>query len=396
MDGNRISATALLLGILLIALGFVFGWHLADPGGVETGPPGVETGAPEVVGKSAGGPAAPPANAPRRARPRGELAEDERSTIALFEEASPAAVYITTVAVRRDLWTFNLQEIPQGSGSGFVWDREGHIITNYHVIQGASRAEVTLSDHSTWEAELIGAAADKDLAVLKIDAPRDKLHPLPLGDSLDLLVGQKVFAIGNPFGFDQTLTTGIISALGREITSVGGLPIRDVIQTDAAINPGNSGGPLLDSAGRLIGVNTAIYSPSGAYAGIGFAMPVDAVAWVVPELIAYGRVVRASLGVRVAQDRIARRFGVGEGVLVLEVEQGSGADRAGIRPTRTDRQRRDVVLGDVIVEVEGIAVRSTGDYFLALERRRAGDRVRVTLEREGRRVEVVVVLGTDA
>ncbi|MBM4297498.1 MAG: trypsin-like serine protease, partial [Deltaproteobacteria bacterium] len=218
-----------------------------------------------------------PKASPRAVAPRGELRGDEKSTIALFKQASPAVVNITAIGVERDMFTLNLYQIPQGTGSGFVWDTTGNIITNFHVIQNADAAQVTLADQSNWKARVVGVAPDKDLAVLKIDAPANKLQPIPIGTSKDLQVGQSVFAIGNPFGLDQTLTTGIISALNREIESVTRRPIQGVIQSDAAINPGNSGGPLLDSAGRLIGVNTAIYSPSGASAGIGFAIPVDTV-----------------------------------------------------------------------------------------------------------------------
>ncbi len=214
---------------------------------------------------------------PRPIAPRGELAADEKSTIALFRQASPSIVHITAVSVARDLFTLNLLQIPEGTGSGLVWDDTGNIVTNYHVIQNAGAAQVTLADQSTWKARLVGIAPDKDLAVLKIDAPKSRLRPIPIGTSKDLQVGQSAFAIGNPFGLDQTLTTGVVSALGREIESVTRRPIQGVIQTDAAVNPGNSGGPLLDSAGRLIGVNTAIYSPSGASVGIGFAIPVDTV-----------------------------------------------------------------------------------------------------------------------
>lgn len=234
---------------------------------------------------------------PRTAQPRGELAAPEQATVSLFERLSPSVAYITSVALKRDWYSLNIYEIPRGAGSGFVWDRQGHIVTNFHVLEGASSAKITLSDQSTWEARVVGIAPEKDLAVLRVEAPGELLQPIPLGTSRDLKVGQSVLAIGNPFGLDRTLTTGIISALGREIESVTRIPIRDVIQTDAAINPGNSGGPLLDSAGRLIGVNTAIYSPSGVYAGIGFAIPADTVSWVVPELIAKGRIERLTLSV---------------------------------------------------------------------------------------------------
>src|SRR5688572_20773324 len=228
---------------------------------------------------------------PRAITPRGDLSSDEQSTIELFKRTSPSVVHVTSVDVRRGRLSLNMFEIPQGTGSGFIWDSEGHVVTNFHVIQNGSRAEVTLNDNTVWRASIVGTAPDKDVAVLKIDAPRDKLTKIMVGVSNNLQVGQKVFAIGNPFGLDQTLTTGVISGLGREIQSVTKRPIQGVIQTDAAINPGNSGGPLLDSAGRLIGVNTAIYSPSGAYAGIGFAVPVDIVNRIVPQLVSHGKVV---------------------------------------------------------------------------------------------------------
>ncbi len=341
--------------------------------------------------ESSGRASASPAAEPRTVAARGDLADDEQATIELFRAASPAAVYITSVAVRRDFFSLNVYEIPQGTGSGLVWDGAGHVVTNFHVIRGASRLQVTLADHSEWDAELVGEAPEKDLAVLRIQAPRGALKTLPIGRSNDLLVGQKVFAIGNPFGFDQTLTTGVISALGREIESQDRLPIRDVIQTDAAINPGNSGGPLLDSAGRLIGVNTAIYSPSGAYAGIGFAIPVDTVNWVVPELIAHGRIVRPTLGVEIANDRVARQLGIERGALVLRVEPGSGADRAGIRATTVESRRR-VTVGDVIVAIDATQVESASDYVLALERYQAGDRVKIKLRRGGSEITVDAAL----
>ena len=322
---------------------------------------------------------------------RAGLTAEERSVTELFEEASPSVAYITSVALRRDFFRFNVMEIPAGTGSGFVWDDRGNIVTNFHVIRDADRAEVTLADGSTWEASLVGYAREKDLAVLHIEAPRNLLRPIPIGTSSDLKVGQTVLAIGNPFGYDQSLTTGIVSALGREIVSDDGIPIRDVIQTDAAINPGNSGGPLLDSAGRLIGVNTAIVSPSGAYAGIGFAIPVDTVNWVVPQLIAYGKVLRPTLGVELASDHIARRSGI-VGAIVTRVEEGSGADRAGIRPVYRDRRGR-VVVGDVIVAVDGEPVRSGGELGLILEGHREGDTVTVTVERDGRTKDLQVTLG---
>ena len=329
--------------------------------------------------------------------PRPDLAADERSTIELFRNASPSVVYITTLEQRRDRFSLNVFEIPQGSGTGFIWDERGHVVTNYHVVSGngrrpPSRVQVTLADQSDYDARVVGVAPGKDLAVLRIDAPRERLRTLPLGRSMELVVGQNAYAIGNPFGLDQTLTTGVISALGREIRSRAGLPIRDVVQTDAAINPGNSGGPLLDSGGRLIGVNTAIHSPTGADAGIGFAIPVDTVAWVVPELIANGELRRPTLGIEPANDRVAQRAGIEGGVLVLGVYRGSGAEEAGVRATYRDRRGR-IVLGDVIVAVDGTPVLEVADLYLALERREVGEEVTLTLRRDGGELTLGVTLG---
>ena len=310
----------------------------------------------------------------------------ELATIKLFEEAAPSVCFITTTNVRLDYFTRDVTEIQRGTGSAFVWDNKGHIVTNYHVIQGADKAQVTLSDRSVWPAKLVGVAPEKDLAVLKIDIAASKLRPIPVGVSENLRVGQSVYAIGNPFGLDQTLTTGIVSALGREIESVAGIPIRDVIQTDAAINPGNSGGPLLDSSGRLIGVNTAIYSPSGASAGIGFSIPVDVVRWVVPELIQYGKVKRPSLGVELARQQIVQRLGL-EGALVLDVIKNSAADRAGILPTYRDRSGT-IRLGDIIVGINNEQIKSNNDLYLELEKYNPGETVRVKLLRDERTTEV--------
>ncbi len=331
-----------------------------------------------------------PKAAPRAVSPRGELWPDERSTIGLFRQASPAVVNITAIGVQRDLFTLNLYQIPQGTGSGFVWDTKGNIITNFHVIQNAAAARVTLGDQSDWKAQVVGVAADKDLAVLRIDAPPNRLRPIPLGSSKELQVGQSVFAIGNPFGLDQSLTTGVISALGREIDSVTRRPIQGVIQTDAAINPGNSGGPLLDSAGRLIGVNTQIYSPTGASAGIGFAIPVDTVNRIVPELIRSGKIIRPGLGIELAEEQIAKKIGI-NGVLIVDVMRGGPAAKAGIRPTRRESSGR-VILGDVITAIEGKKVESPNDLFLILEDHQVGDVVTVALLRDGKTVQTKVTL----
>jgi S1-C subfamily serine protease len=320
---------------------------------------------------------------------RGDLASDEQNTIDIFRSAAPSVVYITSIAVRRNLFSLNVYEIPQGTGSGFIWDKQGRIVTNYHVVSDASRLDVTLADRSTWKAELVGAAPDRDLAVLQISTPAGKLQPIAVGESKNLLVGQKVFAIGNPFGLDQTLTTGVVSALGREITAVTGRTIHDVIQTDAAINPGNSGGPLLDSAGRLIGVNTAIYSPSGASSGIGFAVPVGEVNRVVPQIISKGKLIRPGLGISLANRRLTEELGL-EGVMVLKVYPGSSAEKAGLHGAT---QARDgLLLGDVILAVNGKEVKDYDSLRDELERHEVGESVILTLMRDSSTIEVGVAL----
>jgi S1-C subfamily serine protease len=331
-----------------------------------------------------------PAAKPRAITPRGDLAADEKATTELFREASPSVVYITTEVVRRDVFSLNLLEIPKGAGSGIVWDDQGHIVTNYHVIQGANRARVTLNDNTTYDASLVGSAPEQDLVVLHINAAPARLRPIPLGTSHDLEVGQKAFAIGNPFGLDRTLTTGVISGLGRQIHSETGQPIEGVIQTDAAINPGNSGGPLLDSAGRLIGLNTAIYSPSGAYAGVGFAVPVDTINQTVPELIVHHTLVRPGLGVDLAPDQITEQLKI-TGALVLNVRNGSAAEKAGIRPTiRTPDGR--IRLGDVIVAVEGNPVASGDELSKLLKKYKVGDQVTVTVQRDDEKLDLTAEL----
>jgi S1-C subfamily serine protease len=287
----------------------------------------------------------------------------------------------------------NVQQVPRGTGTGFVWDEQGHIVTNFHVIQGGSAARVTLSDQSTHDAELVGAFPDRDLAVLRIKAPREKLPPIAIGSSRDLVVGQRVYAIGNPFGLDQTLTTGIVSALGREIESFNQRTIRGVIQTDAAINPGNSGGPLLDSAGRLIGVNTQIASPSGASAGIGFAIPVDEVNRIVPRLIRDGRFVRPALGVTAGPPALQRALKLPKGVPLVQVAPNSPAARAGLQPFRRGRGD-EIVAGDVITAVNDEPVESLDDILEVLERRQPGDRVTVSLWRGGQTRKLTLTLGS--
>ena len=320
---------------------------------------------------------------PRAVTPRGPLAADELAHIELFRKTSPSVVHITSLGAQRDVFSMNVQQVPRGTGTGFVWDASGHIVTNFHVIQGANGAKVTLADQSTYDATLVGAFPDRDLAVLKIDAAKDKLPPLALGTSRDLQVGQSVYAIGNPFGLDQTLTIGIVSALNREIESFNNRTIRGVVQTDAAINPGNSGGPLLDSAGRLIGVNTQIASPSGASAGIGFAIPVDEVNRIVPRLIRDGRFVRPALGVTAGPPQLQRALRLPKGVAVVQVGRNTPAARAGLQPFSRG-SRGEIVMGDVITAINDEPVESLDDMLAALERRQPGEAVTLTVWREGR------------
>ena len=333
----------------------------------------------------------------RTVTPRGPLDADERATIELFEHARDSVVYISTATLVRDLWTRNVFAVPRGTGSGFVWDDAGHVVTNFHVIEDAARASVRLADGRDYAARLVGASPAHDIAVLKIGVGFEPPPPVPIGTSHDLRVGQKVFAIGNPFGLDWSLTTGIVSALDRSLPAQDGTVVEHLIQTDAAINPGNSGGPLLDSAGRLIGINTAIYSPSGASAGIGFAVPVDTVMRVVPQLIRTGHYSRPTLGVQVDEGvnaRLSRLLGT-RGVFVLGVEPGSPAARAGLVPLRLTPDGRPVA-GDVIVAVDGKPVDSVARLLARLDDFNAGDTVSLTVLRGRQRLTVTVTLQAGA
>jgi len=325
-------------------------------------------------------PAQRAAPAPLPPVPEGLLETEERA-IAIFRRASQSVVFITNLALVREGWfRMDAQQVPQGSGSGFVWDREGHIVTNFHVVQNASRLVVRLGDGTELEGKVIGFAPERDLAVVRVGDSDEPLVPLDAGASGTLLVGQNVYAIGNPFGLDHTLTTGVVSALGREIGANYGVRLRDMIQVDAAINPGNSGGPLLDSKGRLVGINTAILSPSGASAGIGFAVPIDTVKRYVPQLIEHGRIVRPIMGISLYREPIR---GV-RGVVVQQVEEDGPAHQAGLRGFAYDRNGR-LVLGDVIVRIDDRDIQSTTDFYDALERYQPGEEVRVTYLRGNRR-----------
>jgi S1-C subfamily serine protease len=342
-------------------------------------------------GKPLGGAYDGPEGKPRVVTPApAELGSDERATMAVFERATKSVVFIANTAIQRDPWSFNLFEAPQGSGTGFIWNKQGHIVTNFHVVYGANSITVTLADRTEHKATLIGADPDHDVAVLQIRAPEDTFSPLTVGTSNDLRVGQKVLAIGNPFGLDHTLTTGVVSALGRTIKSLSNRTIEGVIQTDAAINPGNSGGPLLDSAGRLIGVNTQIVSPSGAFAGIGFAVPVDTVNRIVPELIKHGKLIRPGLGVSLVPDAMAKHWGI-KGLIIGKVSRGSGAEQAGLKSARETLNGR-VELGDIITAVDGKSVGTIDDLMDVMERHKVNDRVVVEILRGDHRERVSVTL----
>jgi S1-C subfamily serine protease len=319
--------------------------------------------------------------------------EDESNTIAVFRAAAPSTVFVTQTRFVVDYFAGTAEEVPAGSGSGFIWDGAGHIVTNVHVVADARSLTVTFQDQKTFPAQIVGVEPRKDIAVLKVEVPADVLRPLRVLDTGSLEVGQKAIAIGNPFGLDHTLTTGVISALGRQVQGIGGVTIRDMIQTDAAINPGNSGGPLLDSSGALIGMNTMIYSKSGSSAGIGFAVPASTIARVVPQIIKHGRAEQLGIGVQIdPSGRIERRLGIG-GVVVLSVSPGTPAERSGLIGIQSTRD--GLVLGDVIVGVDDSPVKSYDDLYNALDQHTAGDKVKVKVLREGRpasyEVEVVAL-----
>lgn len=354
---------------------------------------GSGTSGAEDAGPGSRGPGIPGAPESAYAQPYDELAgflEDERNTMRIFEEDSESVVFITNSRLVRNLFSMNATTVRRGTGSGFLWDDKGHVVTNFHVLEGGDTFTITLADGENYPAVFRGAEPNKDIAVLKIENPPATLKPVRLGDSAGLRVGQKVLAIGNPFGLDQTLTTGVISALGREIQSGTGVTIYDVIQTDASINPGNSGGALLDSRGRLIGMNTAIISPSGSSAGIGFAVPVSTIRQIVPQIIELGRVRRAGFGVTLIPDQLARRWGA-RGVIIREVAEGSAAARAGIEPIRVNQFGR-VVGFDLVVGIDDAVIENYDDFYNALDGREPGDTVEVRILRGNRDLTVRLTL----
>jgi S1-C subfamily serine protease len=306
------------------------------------------------------------------------LTEDEQNTIDVVNRNVNSVVYITNITYVRD-W-FSSQKVARGTGSGFIWDSRGHIVTNYHVIEEGDAFAVTMPNQKHYKARLVGKEEAKDIAVLKISEEITGLRPLKTGSSHDLMVGQKVIAIGNPFGFDHTVTTGIVSALGRQMPGHRGITIRDMIQTDASINPGNSGGPLLNSDGELIGMNTMIYSSTGSYSGIGFAVPVDTIKKIVPQIIEYGKVIRPGIGVSFLPDNYARRSKV-KGAIIMEVPRRSVAYQAGLRGVARDRFGR-LYMQDVLVGIDNIKITSFDDLYNALDHYKIGDSVTLKVMRD--------------
>jgi len=375
MGAYRLRALQRLALGALLAASAIAGGATAPSAGEEWGRPlGATYSGPEVR-RRAVTPAAP-------------LEPEESHTVQIFEKTAPSVVFIINSTLMRQLFSRNVYEVPQGAGSGFVWNQEGYIVTNSHVVYNADSLTVVLADQTEHEARVVGADSDHDLAVVQIQVPRDKLSPIPVGSSHDLQVGQKVLAIGNPFGLDHTLTTGVVSALHRSIESMTKRTIENVIQIDAAINPGNSGGPLLDSGGRLIGINTMIVSPSGASSGIGFAVPVDTINDIVPQLIQLGKVIHAGIGAALLPDSVSRRSAA-RGVIIGQVDPGGPADRAGLHGTT---QGRTTQLGDVITAVDGEAVHTVDDLRRSLDRHKVGEQVQLQILRDGASRQVAVTL----
>ncbi len=381
---HRILRPSLFLLLLLLPVGL-------SAGGCKRSPSSIAARSASSAPAHTAPKAAPkPAPVPL---PPGARTEDEKNTIAVFHRAAPSAVFVSQSRTVFDYFHGKALDVPAGSGSGFVWDDKGHIVTNFHVVQGAKRVTVTLEDQHTYDATIVGVEPRKDIAVLHIDAPHEKLHPILHGEKPpQLVVGQKVIAIGNPFGLDHTLTTGIVSALGREVQGVGGVTIHDMIQTDAAINPGNSGGPLLDSAGELIGMNTMIYSKSGAWAGIGFAVPARFILRIVPQIIKTGRAQQVGLGIEIDPlGRLERRLGL-RGVVVLNVIPGTPADKAGLVGIR--RTSGGFEIGDVIVGIDNKRITDYDQLYNTLDGRKPGEKVKVRVARSGkvRVVEMPLVI----
>ncbi|HZZ77779.1 MAG TPA: trypsin-like peptidase domain-containing protein [Gemmataceae bacterium] len=367
-------APILVVYALLLVAGFVLIYHYW-PAQVQTG--------------------SDPTAKPRPIAQATTVTSEEKNRIEVFSKAKASVVNISSNLLVRDRLTLNVQQVPQGTGTGFIWDEKGRVVTNYHVVKGADRVIVTLDDHTVAHAVQIRYDEAHDLAVLWTDIPAGKSQPIPLGDASKLQVGQSVLAIGNPFGLDHSLSSGIISALSRSVKSEDGPAVHGLIQTDAAINPGNSGGPLLDSSGRLIGVNCAIISPSGASAGIGFAIPVDVVNRIVPHLISGAKDLRPGLGIVEAPDQWAKRLGV-KGVIIQDVLPDSPAAAAKLRPTRRDEDG-NITWGDRIVGIDEHKIDNAKQLYSVLtDDYKIGQEVTVHIKRDDEDKDVKVTLSADS
>jgi S1-C subfamily serine protease len=312
------------------------------------------------------------------------VTEDEKNTVAVFQKAVSSVVFVSTITKSRRGWYYGAQDIPAGAGSGYVWDNEGHIVTNYHVVQGGDKFNITFhNDKETYEAVVVGIEEKKDIAVLKLIQKPKNLMPISIGSSSNLMVGQKTLAIGNPFGLDHTMTSGIVSALDRKIEGIGRIKIHGMIQTDASINPGNSGGPLLNSSGEVIGMNTMIFSHSGSSAGVGFAVPIDTIKRVVPQLIDHGKVIRPGLGIGILPESVKQRFGIEKGIVISVVDENGPAAQAGLVGIGQDRWGR-IFLGDIIIKINDHEVNSYDDIYNTLDKYTAGETVDVEYIRDGK------------
>jgi S1-C subfamily serine protease len=331
---------------------------------------------------------------PPNAKDLSMLMENERNSINVFQDTANAIVNVSNIVKAKGVFDLDATEVQSGIGSGFVWDKAGHIITNFHVVDGGTSYVITfMKDKKQYKAKLIGADPKKDIAVLQLLEQPKSLTTITLGESKNLLVGQKALAIGNPLGFDHTLTTGTISALDRKIPGYGGVSIDGMIQTDASINPGNSGGALLNSQGKLIGINTVIFNAGGssASAGLGFAIPVDTVSAIVPQLIQHGKVIRPGLGIGILADYEAARFGIRDGVMIKFVDPKGPAAKAGLMGFSRDR-RGQYYVGDIITAIHGLEVKSYDDLFSAIDKFKIGDKVKVKYIRNNKESLVDVIL----
>jgi S1-C subfamily serine protease len=322
------------------------------------------------------------------------LIEDEKNSISVFQNTADSIVNVSNMRITKSFFDMDASEVQAGMGSGFVWDKQGYIVTNFHVVQDGDSYQVSFKDDKKqYKAKLIGVDPKKDTAVLKLEEMPKNLKPIPIGESKGLLVGQKTLAIGNPLGLDHTLTTGVVSALDRKIPGIGGVSITGMIQTDASINPGNSGGALLDSQGKLIGMNTMIFNAGGtqASAGLGFAIPVDTIKNVVPQLIKFGKVIRPGIGIAILEDGYARRYGIDQGVMIKYVDPKGPAAKAGLRGITRDR-RGQYYFGDIILEINGNKIKNFDDLFSTIDSYKIGEKIKVKYSRENKEKTIEIQL----